>query len=134
MMVLTMATRSAFAEEELQLQLHWLAPVTCPDEAAVKQKVRALLPPGTRQQLQLHATGLVTQKEDQYWLHLTLRAGELESRQEFSGKSCSDVVGAAAVSIALLLRPAQPENEGERARESVEARPGDTGDARGAGP
>ncbi len=133
-MGLTMAPRSASAEEELLLQLHWLAPVTCPDEAAVKQKIRALLPSGTQKQLQLHATGLVTQKADQFWLHLTLRAGQFESRQEFSGRSCGDVVGAAAVSIALLLRPTEENGEDEQEREPTEARRGDTQAARGGDP
>lgn len=113
---LSLVAPGVHAQEELRFQLLWTAPTTCPDKTAVEEKVRALLPNGARSQLRLLAAGHVTQRAGQYRLRLRLRTGPFESEQELSGASCDDVVGAAAVSIALLLRSAEPENQGGQHR------------------
>lgn len=121
---LAIAARTAGAQEELKLRLQWTAPTTCPDAATVKDKVRALLPSGTRSQLRINANGHVTREAGQYRLRLTLRSGPFASEQEFSGESCDDVVGAAAITIALLLQSRDPDDqddqdEPDRQREEV---------------
>ncbi len=113
---LVASTRIAQAQEEPLLRLTWQAPRSCPDERTVQQEIRALLPKRARKQSQLGATGQVVRKAGLYHLRLSLRDGEFESEQEFAGESCRDVVGAAAVSIALLLQSSDP--QGQSARES----------------
>lgn len=89
-----------------EFELSWTAPQSCPDKAAVQAQVAKLAPGSAARDRPLRVAGVVRQSESGFVLELSLRDGELEGRRRFESDSCAEVVGAAAVTIALLLSSA----------------------------
>lgn len=100
----------AHAEQETGLTLSWQAPPACPDARAVEAQVTSLLaaPAGGEASLRsIRADGLVTERAGRFRLELELRDGALVDRRQFEGATCEEVAGAAAVAVALLMRPSE---------------------------
>jgi hypothetical protein len=111
-LVLGLHFRSALAQAERSLELSWATPGACQGEAAVRQRIAGLAPAPAARELPLRVEGKVEQREDGLFvLELVLADGELTDRRRFEGNSCDEVVGAAAVAIALLLR--SPDETGD---------------------
>ena len=94
-----------------EFELNWTAPQSCPDKAAVQAQVAKLAPGPAARDRPLRVVGVVRQGDSGFVLELSLREGELEGRRRFESDSCAEVVGAAAVTIALLLSSATTEAE-----------------------
>jgi len=86
-----------------EFELSWTAPSSCPDTAAVQAQVAKLAPDPAARDRPLQVAGVVRQAKSGFVLELSLRDGELVGRRRFESESCAEVVGAAAVTIALLL-------------------------------
>jgi hypothetical protein len=93
----------AQATIERSVELAWTAPPECADEASVRASVARLAPSAEHRSSRLHVEGTVTRGRDTFVLDLVLQDGEASGRRRFEGDTCEEVVGAAAVSIALLL-------------------------------
>jgi len=62
----------------------------------------------------LHAEGAITQTDSAHFhLKLVTRSGKLVGERNLNASSCENLTGAAAVSLALLLRSAEPLSEGD---------------------
>ncbi len=105
-------------------ELSWTAPSSCPDKAIVRAQVAELAPSPASRDRPLRVEGSVRSGADGFELDLVLRDGRFEGHRRFESESCTEVVGAAAVTIALLLSSG-----------TTGVGPGATGDRRGgAGP
>lgn len=97
------ASPSAAAEP---LELSWQAPPGCPQESAVREQIRALVPSAMLESGRLKAEGAITRVDKRFRLNLVLHLGELSGARTIESDSCSDLAGAAAVAVGLLLQSA----------------------------
>ncbi len=86
------------------LDLAWDAPPVCPQQDAVRERIRSLAGESLRAAGELHAEGQVVKKDDRYRLTLTVRDGSSVRTRVIDSDSCADLAGAAAVALGLLLR------------------------------
>jgi hypothetical protein len=97
------------AQAEL-VALSWDAPADCPSAASVQARVATLA--GTAKALgsPLQAAATITRDaQRQFHLRLVVRRAELTEERVLQARSCDDLAGAAAVSLALLLEaPSTP--------------------------
>lgn len=93
----------ARAESTAAVELNWTAPDDCPDQAQVQAQISRLAPSPAARERPLRVEGSVRRGAGGFILELLLRDGEFVGRRRFESDSCSEVVGAAAVTIALLL-------------------------------
>jgi hypothetical protein len=101
---------SARAAEPLDLT--WQAPPGCPQEAAVREQIRELVPSAMLDSSGLEAEGTISRVDSRFRLNLVLRLGDSRGERSIESDSCSDLAGAAAVALGLLLQSAtQPEAE-----------------------
>jgi len=106
----------AFAEPATALTLSWRAPAGCPQQAEVRDRIRTVTGPAGTNETALQAEGTITQIDSRrYHLKLITRSGNLVGERNLDATSCQNLTGAAAVSIALLLRSAGPLSEGDLA-------------------
>ena len=102
-------TGRAHAEPVAGIDLHWMAPAPCPGADGVFARVRQLLGPETAEgspEKRLIVEGTVVAANARYRLNLTVRKeneGVGETRAFESG-SCESLAGAAALTVALLVR------------------------------
>jgi hypothetical protein len=99
----------ALSQPPAPIPLEWSAPQECPEADEVRARVRKLA--GTTQTAgaPLRAEATVARRPDAgFHLHLVVHAGDLVGEREIDGKSCSDLAGATAVALALLLRSPVP--------------------------
>ncbi|HWA73483.1 MAG TPA: hypothetical protein VG937_14155 [Polyangiaceae bacterium] len=96
--------RPASAQAMTGLDLVWEAPTGCPSEETVRKRVRALVGPTLDSATRVHAEGRIEPSGTRY--RLTLRMGErgTETERVIESNSCSDLGGAAAVALGLLVR------------------------------
>jgi hypothetical protein len=86
--------------------LSWQAPLGCPQEAAVREQIRALVPSAMLDSGKLEAEGTITRIDARFRLHLVLRLNDIRGERSIDSESCSDLAGAAAVALGLLLQSA----------------------------
>jgi len=113
-------TARALAEPAAALTLRWQAPVGCPQQAEVRERIRALTGSTRPAATSLLAEGTITQTDNTHFhLKLVTRAGALVGERNLNASSCENLTGAAAVSVALLMRSAEPLSEGDLAGKSL---------------
>jgi len=88
------------------LDLSWQAPLGCPQESAVREQIRALVPSAMLESGSLKAEGTITRVDKRFRLNLVLHLGEISGERSIDSDSCSDLAGAAAVAVGLLLQSA----------------------------
>ena len=121
---------SAAAHAEPTLELTWRAPAECPQEAAVRERVRALTGESARPSARLRAQGVVTSVAGRYRLSLSIREGSATRERTIDSDSCVDLAGAAAVALGLLLRndpSSHPADAGQPGSEDAAGTPGTSG-------
>lgn len=91
------------AQARTDFDLNWTVPSSCPGEASLRAEVAKLAPRATVRDRRLRIDGTVRSSARGFELDLVLRDGEFAGRRRFASESCAEVVGAAAVTIALLL-------------------------------
>lgn len=96
---------AAHAQTEVRpdFELKWIAPASCPDKASLRAQVAKLAPSPAARERPLRIDGVVRSGANGFELDLVLRDGEFEGRRRFESESCAELVGAAAVTIALLM-------------------------------
>jgi len=90
------------------LDLSWQAPPGCPQESAVRERLRALVPSAMLESGRLKAEGTITRVDKRFRLKLVLHLGDLSGERSIDSDSCSDLAGAAVVALGLLLQSAAP--------------------------
>lgn len=104
----------ARAADALPLELMWEAPESCPKSDAVLARVVQIAGNTAKRASLLQAEAVVTETpEHQFALRLKIRSGRLVGTREIKGRSCTDLVGALAVALALLLSPEEPLDEAD---------------------
>lgn len=99
----------AWAQPAQAFELEWSAPQGCPGAAEVRERVRKLAGTTPTAGASLHADATVSRQADGgLHLHLLVRADNLVGERNIEGRSCSDLAGATAVALALLLRSPSP--------------------------
>ncbi len=129
-MAILVGARRGEADEIPGVSIHWVAPATCPAADELGARVRRLLPgdaavvsPADR----LAADGTVEWVNGQYRLKLSVGRERQPARvvRVFESDSCESLAGAAAVTLALLVRRARAEaHPGAVALESPSTPPG----------
>jgi hypothetical protein len=85
-----------------RLQLEWRAPLGCPSDSDVEDAIEARLGAAAAQTgPTLRATAQVTGRPNAYRLELQTAQGE----RSLTARSCSEIAGAAALILALLIDP-----------------------------
>ena len=107
---------SAHAQATELVDLAWHAPADCPDAASIHERIRKLSGSSQATTKRLRAAATITRLAGgRLHLSLVVEAGGLRSERNIAGRSCEDLAGAAAVSLALLLRSAKSPGETEPA-------------------
>jgi hypothetical protein len=94
---------SATAHAEDAVELDWSAPPGCPDAAEVHERIRALAGENLRTKERLRATGRIEHRGARFRLTLTVRDGESVGERTVDSDACTDLAGAAAIALGLLL-------------------------------
>jgi len=95
------------ARAQAQLDLSWDAPAGCPQAGAVRQKLQSIAGETLANAEQLRADGRITRSDSgRYRLTLTVGEGKTARSRTIDADVCSDLAGAAAVALGLLLREA----------------------------
>jgi hypothetical protein len=94
------------ARAQAQLELSWDAPAGCPQAGAVRQKLQSIAGETLANAEQLRADGRITRSDGRYRLTLTVGEGRTARSRTIDADVCSDLAGAAAVALGLLLREA----------------------------
>jgi hypothetical protein len=87
--------------------LRWVAPLECPDEAALRERVHALVPgllerpDAARSRVDIEVRAV----EAGYAASVVMRNGDGETRREFAAPDCETVADAAALILAVALDP-----------------------------
>jgi hypothetical protein len=93
------------------LALTWKAPPECPQRAAVQARIDALVPAAAGSKERLEADGTIVRADGRFRLNLVMRIGELRGERQIESDSCTDLAGAAAVALGLMLQSADPSRE-----------------------
>jgi hypothetical protein len=105
---------SAFGQPAGALTLRWEAPAGCPQQSEVKSRIRKLSGSSHSSATVLEAEGTITQTgSTRFHLKLVTRSGNLVGERNLDATSCENLSGAAAVSLALLLRSEEPLRAGD---------------------
>jgi hypothetical protein len=105
-------SKAALAQAPPGIDLRWEAPPACPQQGDVQERIWKLVGSQKPSDTRLSADGAITQTEDaRFQLKLVLHVGSLVGERALESKSCRDLAGAAAVTIALLLRSPEPLSE-----------------------
>jgi hypothetical protein len=96
------------------IHLDWTAPPECPSAEQVQQDVRRIMGAPPSQAEKLEAVGVVSRSQTGQWrVELGTRMGGIEGRRSLAGADCAEVSHAAALVLALMLRPLVPEPAAE---------------------
>ncbi|HEY0468387.1 MAG TPA: hypothetical protein VGC79_29520, partial [Polyangiaceae bacterium] len=107
---------TALGQPAAALTLRWEAPAGCPQQAEVRERIRKLTGSMNSAGTALRAEGTITQTDSTHFhLQLVMRSGGLVGQRKLDATSCENLSGAAAVSLALLMRSAEPLSEGDLA-------------------
>lgn len=102
----------AFAQAPTPIELTWNVPENCPPASTVLSRIREIAGPSGATGAPLRAEATVTrQGERAFRMRLAIRSGDLAAERVIDGKSCKDLAGAAAVTLALLLSSEEPLSE-----------------------
>jgi hypothetical protein len=102
-------TQAALAQTSSGGDLRWEAPSACPQQSDVRERIQKLVGSQKPADNRLSADGAITETDDgRFHLKLVLHVGSLVGERALESKSCRDLAGAAAVTIALLMRSAEP--------------------------
>jgi hypothetical protein len=88
------------------LDLSWQAPAGCPQESAIREQIRALVPASMLESGNLKAEGTIARVDKRFRLKLVLTFGNVRGERIIDSDSCGDLAGAAAVALGLLLQSA----------------------------
>jgi len=122
----------AFGEPGAGLTLRWQAPAGCPQQAAVRDRIKALTGTARSTSAGLQADGTITQTGNaRFHLKLVTRSGRLVGERSLDASSCENLTGAAAVSIALLMRSNEPPSDAELAGKPANGANADGANANG---
>ncbi len=101
--VLAVSTRVRASDTHVVTHVvtQWVAPAGCPDEAAVRGRVQALVPDGT----EVRASGTVTQVAGGFRLVLRVEGGASPGERRLEGTSCAVLAESAAVILAMSATP-----------------------------
>lgn len=94
-----MAAPTARAE----LNLRWDAPPSCPRRGEILDRIRTLAGPSLDKSEGLSAEGKIARNNGRFSLTLVVRDGREVRKRVIAADSCSDLAGAAAITLALLL-------------------------------
>lgn len=105
-LALLCSSRIGGAQGSAPVQLAWQAPGNCPQEARVRQKLQDLLGAGAGEAApsRLRAEGTIEAIGGQYRLTLNIHYDLVNATRVVRARSCEDLGGVAAVTLALLLR------------------------------
>jgi hypothetical protein len=92
------------ARAQNAVELTWNAPPGCPQEAQVREKLRALRGEPLQAAGRLRAEGRIERVEQRYRMTLIVREGDAARQRTIEADSCNDLAGAAAVALGLLIR------------------------------
>lgn len=91
------------------VELSWDSPAGCPPADAVRARVRAIAGRVSAATPPLQAAATITQRADgSFQLRLFVQKQGMVAERELVARSCSDLAGAAAVNLALLLEDPAP--------------------------
>ena len=96
----------AMAEPQPPIDIRWEAPLGCPQESDVRDRIQKLLG-SSRHDSQLRAEGTITRVDKRFRLDLVVRARDLVGTRSIESNSCEDLAGAAAVELGLLIHSAE---------------------------
>ncbi len=106
-----LAPARALAQYSEPFALHWEAPAGCPSERYVQDRTRKLAGSARSTNAPVRAEATVTQGDDgRFHLALVVHAGDLVEARNIDGRSCKDLAGATAVTLALLLGGSAPQD------------------------
>jgi len=109
-----LVSRAALGQPAAALTLRWEAPAGCPQQGEVRDRIRKLTGSTRATAAVLQAEGTITQTDSaHYHLKLVTRSGGLVGERNLDASSCENLSGAAAVSLALLMRSEEPLSVGE---------------------
>ncbi|HKO48767.1 MAG TPA: hypothetical protein VJV79_13640 [Polyangiaceae bacterium] len=105
-LALLFATETGVAQSGALVQLAWQAPVNCPQEAQVRQKLRELLgaSAGDAAPSRLRAEGRIEPIGERFRLTLNIHYDLVNGSRVVNATSCEDLGGVAALTLALLFR------------------------------
>ncbi len=86
-----------------ELELHWDAPPSCPQQDEVFERIKKLAGPALEQTERLSVEGSISPANGRFRLTLVVRSSEGERNRVIASDSCADLAGAAAITVALLL-------------------------------
>jgi hypothetical protein len=92
---------------ETPVQLHWEAPVGCPDADAVMRQIDRFVPVEQRDgAAPLRAEGRLHSERDGFRLHLVVRGDAGYMERTLEGDDCTVLASAAALVVAVMVEPA----------------------------
>lgn len=92
--------------------MDWHAPATCPQQARVRERIRALVPAALADGGRLRAEGTISRVRGRYRLRLIMHFGGVSGERTIESPSCEDLAGAAAVALGLLIQSADSASTG----------------------
>lgn len=107
--VLCVLTSAAVAHGE-SFALEWQAPAPCPQQARVREQIRALVPAALADAGTLRAEGRISRVKGRFRLRLNMHFGSVNGERIIESSSCEDLAGAAAVALGLLIQSADATN------------------------
>lgn len=114
----------SIAQPRESIELVWNVPDGCPSAEAVLARVRQIAGAGPVNVAPLRAEATIAQQADgQYQMQLVIRAGALFDTRSIEGKACKDLVGAAAVALAVALSSLESAAAGNPAVSEQRAEP-----------
>lgn len=123
---------TAFAQPAAQFTLRWEAPAGCPQREDVRERIRKLTGGASAAPAALQAEGTITQTDGTHFhLKLVTRSGRLVGERNLDATSCANLSGAAAVSLALLLRAEEPLSAADLGEQQTNAATGGASRATG---
>ena len=115
-----LVSAAALGQPAAALTLRWSAPAGCPQQSDVRDRIRKLTGATNSTATVLQAEGTITQTDAAHFhLKLVTRSGALVGERNLDASSCENLSGAAAISIALLLRSEEPLSAGDLAGQPV---------------
>ena len=103
---------AALGQPAAALTLRWEAPAGCPQQAEVNERIQKIIGNTSSTSTVLQAEGTITRTDSaRFHLRLVMRSGNLVGERNLDATSCENLSGAAAVSLALLMRTEEPLNE-----------------------
>jgi hypothetical protein len=126
------------ARAESPLDLVWAAPPSCPQADEVRERIAAIAGDALHGMSRLRAEGRLQRVDGRYRLTLKVYEGGAPRERTIDSSSCSDLAGAAAVTLGVLLRGAEQggaaRGAGADARSGAGGQPADNGASAGAAP